>query len=139
MHSEARRSAAKCAMAIILAAVVASCSSKIEASHLTGADVSFLGVGVLRSQVLANFGLPAQSYKNANGKTVDFYQLDPNGPSQSTKSTIEDIDIVADIFTLGLAEIVAVPIEYATKHEPTNYVITYSADDRVETVQIGGS
>jgi hypothetical protein len=132
-----RKRAAICTILASFAFLMAACSSGIEESHPTGADVSVLGVGVPHSQVLATLGPPAQTYKS-NEKTVDIYSLDPDGPSRSTKSTIETVDVVADVLTLGLSEIVATPLEYATKHAPTNYVVTYSSDDKVESVATGG-
>ncbi len=128
--------AAICTIVVSFACLVAACSSGIEESHPTGADVSVLGVGVPHAQVLASLGPPAQTYKNKE-KTVDIYALDPNGPSRATKSTIEMVDIVADVLTLGISEIVATPLEYFTKDTPTNYVITYTADDKVESVATG--
>lgn len=122
---------------ILAALVAAACSSSIEASHPTGADVAVLTAGAEHSRVLANLGPPAHSYK-AGERTVDVYSLDPEGPSQTTKSVVESLDVVADVCTVGIAEIVLTPLEYATKHEPTNYVVTYGPDDKVATVEVGG-
>jgi hypothetical protein len=121
-------------MLLVPVVLLGGCSSTIEASHLTGADVSPLYAGAPHQYVLAKLGPPQHSYQHGE-QTTDVYSLDPEGPAKSTKSVVESLDVMADVLTLGLAEIVLTPLEYASKHEPTTYVVTYGPDDRVQQVQ----
>jgi hypothetical protein len=97
-------------------------------------DVSVIQKGTPRYQVTAVFGKPLESYKQ-DGNDVDVFQADPNGRKTSTKIVVNTFDTAADIFSLGLWELVATPAEMLTKHKLTTYVVTYAPDQTVASIE----
>jgi hypothetical protein len=90
--------------------------------------------GASRNSVISELGVPEQSVEK-DGKRVDTYKLDPNAPSQGTKVAVTSFHFVADALTLGMWEAVGTPFELANQPELTTYLVTYSAEDKVQDVK----
>lgn len=115
---------------------LSSCSYYLEAARPEYKNVSLIRPGIARLVLVQEIGPPRDSYVDEKGRQVDVYKLDPDGQTVSLKVGITAFHVAADIVTAGLWEIIAYPIEEATQHELTTYVITYERD-RIALVQYG--
>ncbi len=114
--------------------VTAGCSLVMETKRPEATDVSTVQKGTPRYQVTAVFGKPLQSYQ-VGGKDIDIFQADPNGRHVGTKIAVNTFNTAADVLTIGLWEVVATPAEMLTKHKLTTYVVTYDANQKVESIE----
>lgn len=87
-----------------------------------------------RAEVSAALGHPVQTYQK-DGKDVEVYQVDPEGRNPGTKVAVNTFNGAADVLTLGMWEVVATPAELLSQHKLTNYVVTYSRDQKVESIE----
>lgn len=65
----------------------------------------------------------------------DIYKLYTRGPSAGGKAAIAFGEVAADIFTLGLAEVVFTPIEAGTKHGKHTITICYDTDEKMTKLE----
>ena len=99
-------------------------------------DTTLLKPGTPRSLVLAEFGQPVSS-ETMEGKHVDVFSF-VQGSSQGAKTGRAFFYGVADVFTLGLFEVVSTPVESAMSGDKLMYEVTYDANDKVgKVVPIG--
>lgn len=120
---------------LVLLVFASSCSSYLEATRPEYKDPSVIHVGAQRSDIIASLGTPVDSYKTGDSD-VDVFKLDPNGRKPGTKVAVGAVNVTADILTLGLWEAVATPVELATQHKLTDYIVTYNNNDIVQSVNI---
>lgn len=120
----------------LVAVLLKGCSLYMRGTHPVYRDVTVAQVGTPRSTVLSTLGLPEKS-EQLEGKRSDTYRIYPDAPSEQTNKNITVAYWIADSATLGLWEVIGTPIELATTSKPVTYVITYSANDRVESVRGG--
>ena len=121
---------------LIALLTLSSCSIFLEASRPDYKDTSVITNGMARSVVIEDLGPPIDSYRDAKGRTVDVYRLDPNGQRMPLKAGITLFHVAADVFTLGLWEFIGYPLEAGTQHDLTTYVITYQ-NERIALVEYG--
>ena len=95
-------------------------------------DLAVLGVGSPRSLVLAELGQPV-STETRDGKRVDVFSF-TQGYSKPAKAGRALFHGAADIFTLGLWEVVGTPTEMVFDGKKMSFEVMYDADDRVENV-----
>jgi len=69
------------------------------------------------------------------GKAKAIYKIDPNAVTGGTKAAEIGTDVVFDVFSLGLWEAVATPIEIGSSDKIVNYIVIYTGDNKVETVE----
>jgi hypothetical protein len=120
--------------AVVLA--LSGCSVYMSANRQSyRGDPTVLKVGADRNTIEAALGAADQLVTLDNGKTRAVYKIDPNAATAVNKGVATGFNTVADIFTIGLWEVVATPIELASADKITNYVVTYGADDKVEAVE----
>lgn len=98
-------------------------------------DLSVLSLGTHRDLVLAEFGTPAVSGKDEAGNNYDLIVF-VQGYSKANKIFRSAFHFTADIFTLGLWEGVATPIEWNTTGTRTKIRVTYDSGNRVSKVEI---
>jgi hypothetical protein len=120
-------------MTFLILAVAGGCSLWMETNRPDYTDVSVVHKGTSRYLAAAALGKPVQSYKK-DGKDVDVFQADPNGRYGGTKAAVTSFNAVADVLSIGMWEAVATPAELLTKHKLTTYVVTYTADQTVESI-----
>jgi hypothetical protein len=118
----------------LMLVMIRGCSIYMRANRPVYRDVRVAQQGATRTMVVSQLGLPEQSTQK-DGKRVDIYKLDPNAETHGTKVAMTSLHFIADAMTLGAWEIVGTPIELATKHDLVTYEITYSADDKVDSVR----
>jgi hypothetical protein len=122
--------------ALIALLTLSSCSIFLEANRPDYKDTSVIRNGMARSVVIEDLGPPNDSYRDVRNRTVDVYKLDPNGQTVPLKAGITFFHVAADVLTLGLWEFIGYPLEAATQHDLTTYVITYQ-NERIALVEYG--
>ena len=95
-------------------------------------DLSVLDLGTPRSHVIAELGQPAWS-ENKDGERVDVIAF-KQGYSKGAKAGRAFFHGVADVFTLGLWEVVGTPIESVASGTHMKVEVIYDGEDRVKSV-----
>ncbi|MBI4356222.1 MAG: hypothetical protein HY597_07260 [Candidatus Omnitrophica bacterium] len=95
-------------------------------------DLSVLKQGTPRSTLLAELGQPVAS-ETRGGKKVDVFSF-RQGYSKPTKAARAVFHGAADVFTLGLWEIVGTPTEAVFDGTKMSLEVTYDQDDRVANI-----
>src|SRR5260370_37973508 len=112
--------------AALLASHVSACSVYMEATRPTPVDLNDYQEGMTRDAVLERLGAPDSSALESNGMNCDFYKLYTKGYGAGGKIPIALAEGAADVFTLGLAEIVLTPTEGVTKNEKHPITMCYN-------------
>jgi hypothetical protein len=97
-------------------AILSSCSVVMEATRPDPVDLSQFTIGEGRPQIVEQLGAPVANVKQGDD-SCDIYKLYTRGPGGVGKGAIAATEAVADVFTLGLAEVITSPVEGATKNE----------------------
>ncbi|HVB79820.1 MAG TPA: hypothetical protein VNE82_07710 [Candidatus Binataceae bacterium] len=103
------------------------CSVVMEATRPDPIDTSQFAVGEPRLQVVEVLGAPAATV-NQSDQSCDVYKLYTHGPGGAGKGAIAAGEAVADVFTLGLAEVVTSPVEGATRNAKHTVTMCYDKD-----------
>lgn len=113
----------------ILSAAVSSvlllggCSVYMESTRPTPINLNQFHLGESRDTVIERIGPPGAQMKESDGAQCDLYRLYTKGYGALGKGSIAFGEGLADVMTLGLAEIVLSPTEAATKNakHPINF------------------
>lgn len=95
-------------------------------------DVSLFKVGTSRSSLIAEFGAPTVT-EERDGKKYEIFKFTQgyNTPSKVGRAFFHG---AADVFTLGLWEVVGTPAEMVFDGQVMAYEVKYDTDNRIETV-----
>jgi hypothetical protein len=121
--------------ALLLASYVAACSVYMEATRPTPIDLNDYQEGMTRDAVLEKLGAPDSTAAESDGTSCDFYKLYTRGYGAGGKIPIAVAEGAADVFTLGLAEIVLTPTEGVTKNEKHPVAFCYKDQKVVRVTQ----
>jgi len=122
-------------LALVALAVAASgCSVAMAAHQPSKKDVGLFAHGVPRNLVVGEVGAPIASEIKA-GKRVDVFAF-TQGYSKAARVSRTIGHGAADVFTLGLWEVVGTPTEAAFNGSSKVYEVTYDASDRIEQVVV---
>ena len=118
---------------MVLVILAQSACSVYKASTQPGpADLQGLGIGVLRQQVIAILGPPKFSDVDPQGRKQDTFEFQ-SGFHQGSKARVI-LYLAADVFTLGLAELILWPMELTVMERATCIAnATYGRSQKVET------
>ena len=108
------------------------CAVFMAAKQPSKKDVSVFRVGNPRALILAEFGLPLVT-EEKNGKKVEIFKF-VQGYGAGTKAGRAVFHGVADVFTLGLWEVVGTPAEGTFTGNDMAYQVTYDEDERISEV-----
>ena len=97
-------------------------------------DLTVLKEGTPRALVISEFGVPTVT-EQRNGKRVEFYNF-KQGYHTSTKAARALFHGAADVFTLGLWEVVGTPIENMVDGTDMSIEITYDETDRLQSMVV---
>jgi hypothetical protein len=97
--------------------LIAGCSVYMESNRPTPVKLADYESGQSRESVIGRLGAPASSTQYPGGNSCDLYQLYTKGYGTGGKVATAVVESAADVFTLGLAEVVLTPTEAATKNE----------------------
>ena len=95
-------------------------------------NVNLFRIGTPRSMLLAEFGLPIVS-EERNGKKYEIFKF-IQGYSAGAKAGRAVFHGAADIFTLGLWEIIGTPTEGVFNGTEMAYEVSYDNDNRIDSV-----
>ena len=109
------------------------CSPVMESNRPDPVDLTQFKTGEERIKVITTLGAPMSTVPDA-GNSCDLYQLFTHGPGSSGKVAIAAGEAVADVFTLGLAEVIFTPVEAGTKNAKHTVTFCYGSDDKLVKV-----
>ena len=95
------------------------------------------GSGWNRAVVIEKLGVPKSSIRNADGTREEMYEF-YEGSSTGWKVGRGIFHLGADIFTIGLWEIVATPSEYLLRGDKITAQATFDQNDRLTSFQVLG-
>ncbi|MDE1152377.1 MAG: hypothetical protein PW788_07555 [Micavibrio sp.] len=109
------------------------CSPVMESMRPDPVDLTSFVIGEDRINVLAEVGAPVATVKKGKN-SCDIYKLFTRGPAAGGKGAIAATEAVADVLTLGLAEVISTPAEAATKNSKHTVVFCYSPNEKLVSV-----
>jgi hypothetical protein len=124
------------ALALAMTAL-SGCSVYMEATRPTPVDLSQFQPGDTRDSVIQKVGVPLIVSSEADGASCDSYNLYTRGYGAAGKAGIAMLEGAADVFTLGLAEVITTPTEALTKNETHPVTFCYR-DSKLARVSEGG-
>jgi len=89
---------------------------------------AFQSGGISRDHVIAKLGLPTSSVKQEDGTRTDIYEF-YDGSATGWKVGRATFNAIADVFTIGLWEIIATPTEYAIRGEKLTARAVFDKND----------
>lgn len=107
---------------------VSGCSVYMEATRPTPVELAKFHPGDSRSSITQELGPPVTTSKGGGGTSCDLYLLYTRGYGVAGKAPIAVGELAADVFTVGLAEIVLSPTEAATRNEKRTVWFCYQND-----------
>ena len=111
---------------------IAGCSVVMATQQPSRMDFSVLSKGVDRSRVIAELGAPLTTDVK-DGKRTDVFSV-RQGYSTGAKVGRALFHGAADVFTLGLWEVVGTPVEAIASGTVVKVGVTYDKNDRVEEI-----
>lgn len=117
---------------ITTALLVTSCSVFMAAHQPDKKDLSVLQPGTARNTVIGALGAPATTNER-DGKKVDMFVF-VQGYTSGSRTGRAVGHAIADVFTLGLWEVVGTPIEATATGTDMQIEVTYNDDDTVQSV-----
>lgn len=109
------------------------CSVYMEATRPTPVALDDYQSGQSRDSVLERLGAPESTATESDGASCDFYRLYTRGYGAGGKIPLAVAEGAADVFTLGLAEVVLTPTEGVTKNEKHPVAICYK-DNKIARI-----
>jgi len=125
-------------LAGILMLAATACSPVLEATRPAPTDLSRFTPGQTRNSVVAVLGPPLGQITQG-GDPCDQYRLYTGAPNALAKGSIAAGEAVADVFTLGLTEIIFTPVEVATRNKQHTVTICYDESGHLTTITDGGT
>ena len=119
---------------LALVFVLSGCSVYMAAHQPTEKNEALFKVGTSRDALIAEFGVPVTSGVK-NGKKYEIYRF-TQGYSQGNKAARALVEGTADVFTLGLTEVITTPVESINDGSLRVYEVTYDRNDYVVQVII---
>jgi outer membrane protein assembly factor BamE (lipoprotein component of BamABCDE complex) len=111
---------------------IAGCSVVMATKQPNRKDLSVLSKGVDRSRVVAELGAPLTT-EVKDGKRQDVFYV-RQGYSTGAKAGRAVFHGVADVFTLGLWEVVGTPVEAIASGTDVKVAVFYDTSDKVENI-----
>jgi hypothetical protein len=124
MMTESPRSLKISIQCLAFLALLCSCAPVMEATRPDPVDLSQFVPGENRLNVIAEVGNPLATEKDGK-QSCDVYKLFTHGPEAAGKGAIAAGEAVADVFTLGLTEVVFTPAEAATRNSKHTVIFCY--------------
>lgn len=106
-------------LVITIAVFTAGCSVVMEATRPAPVRLAQFDPGENRNDVIAKLGEPVSTTTDADGASCDLYSLPLAGYGNWAKAGIAFGEFVADVGTIGIAEVVSTPTEAATRNKLT--------------------
>ncbi|MGH8620935.1 MAG: hypothetical protein ACRET3_02260 [Burkholderiales bacterium] len=94
-------------------------------------DASVLKQGADREHVTARLGTPIASVTRGDGKDLDLYRFDPGKGKDAPSRLLAIGHMLMSVGTIGLWEIVGMPVETALKDRPLTYLLVYDVEGKL--------
>ncbi len=121
-----------------LCCITMACSVVMAARQPGQKDLAVLERGTPRSVVRGELGVPIESHEaTETTKCHETYSFE-QGYSGPTKAGRAIFHLAADVFTLGLWEIIGTPTELHFDGTEVNLEVSYDENDRVDSVCVYG-
>lgn len=104
---------------ITIAGLIAGCSVVMEATRPSPVRLAQFDPGESRDAVVAKLGEPISTTTDGDGASCDLYSLPLSGYGNLAKAGIAFGEFLADVGTIGIAEVVSTPTEAATRNKKT--------------------
>ncbi len=124
-------------VAVAMLVSMGGCSTVMEANRPSAVNLKRFSPGQKHLDVISVLGAPQMSEKDSD-KNCDVYRLYTKGTSKTGKGAIIVGEAAADVFTLGLFEVVATPGEALTKSNAHVVLFCYSEDNLLVSVTDSG-
>lgn len=112
---------------------ISGCAVFMAARQPDKKNLNCLNAGTPRDRVLAELGNPTASETDAQGQKADIFKF-KQGYDTGVKVSRALVHGVADIFTLGLWEVVGTPTEAIFSGKDVAVRVTYDGDNKVKDV-----
>jgi hypothetical protein len=103
----------------MIAGFIAGCSVAMEATRPAPVRLAQFDPGESRDDVVAKLGEPVSTTTDADDASCDLYSLPLAGYGNWAKAGIAFGEFLADVGTIGIAEVVSTPTEAATRNKMT--------------------
>ncbi len=110
------------------------CAVFMAANQPDKKNVDLFTVGTQRSLLIAEYGAPTES-ENRDGKDYDTFKF-VQGYSTGAKVSRAVFHGVADVFTIGLWEVVGTPAEALFDGQQMAYEVSYDEENRVDQITV---
>jgi hypothetical protein len=114
--------------------LVTACSPIMEFNRPTPVDMDEFVIGEPRATVVESLGAPVATVPEGD-KSCDVYKLYTKGVGSTSRALIGTGELIADIFTLGLAELIFTPTEIGTKNRLHSVTFCYGKDGKLATLK----
>jgi hypothetical protein len=122
-----------CLVLLLFILLLSSCSVGMALSGKEEMNTSILYPGVPRQAVISRLGEPVSSNIDEEGNYIDAYPLVKGNEPSSTRAVVHG---TLDVFTLGLWELMATPMEVLEGIETkSEIVIYYDPEERIKRIQ----
>src|SRR6266404_3586750 len=108
-----------CGFLVTIAGLIAGCSVVMEATRPAPVRLGEFDTGESRDDVVAKLREPVSTTTDADGASCDLYSLPLAGYGNWAKAGIAFGEFLADVGTIGIAEVVSTPTEAATRNKMT--------------------
>jgi hypothetical protein len=112
---------------------LSACSAGMEESRPVPVDLSKAKPGESRLDVVSTFGAPAGQISTSTG-SCDIYSMYTTGLGSFGKGVVTGGEVLSDVATLGLAEVIWTPVQSATR--PTKHTVLFCYDKKDRLVSI---
>ncbi|SOD17698.1 Beta-barrel assembly machine subunit BamE [Nitrosomonas ureae] len=116
----------------LLFILISGCAVFMAAKQPDAKNIDLFRVGIPRSMLLAEFGLPMAS-EVRDGKKTEIFKF-VQGYSAGAKAGRAVFHGVADVLTIGLWEVVGTPTEGVFNGNEMVYEVSYDDNDKVDQV-----
>jgi len=107
------------------------CSVYMAGTQPPKVDVATFEAGMSRDQVISKLGVPVSSTKHEDGTRTDIFEF-YRGSATGWKVGRATFNALADVFTIGLWEIVATPTEMIIKGDKVTARAEFNKDDMLK-------
>jgi len=123
-------------LSIVIAVALSNsgCSVFMAARQPGKKDVSLFKVGTSRSMLISEFGAPVAS-EDRNGKKFEIFKFTQgySGPAKVGRALFHG---TADVFSLGLWEVIGTPTEAVFNGASMAYEVSYDENNKVDNVTV---
>lgn len=114
-------------------ALLNGCAVYMASNQATAKNLDLLKEGTPRTVLIAEYGVPLETKPVAGQGKCEVFKF-TQGYSSGAKATRAVMHGIADVFTLGLWEIVGTPTEAVFSGDFMVYEVCYDSSERVKSV-----